>query len=97
MQAAWPLLAYYLSVLGALGVGSVALVTGNSPVLAAIKAGAALLAFSTLGWGLNVVLFAAANSPAVRPAPPRSNDNLGPQDGPPSTDQTAGSERDEPA
>ena len=97
MHAAWPLWSYVLSVLGALGVGSMALATGNSPVLVAIKAGAALLVFSTLGWGLNVALFAAVSTPTVRPAPPQPNDSLVSDDSLPTADQTSGAGRDEPA
>jgi hypothetical protein len=59
MQAIWPVLTFYLSVLAAFGVGVVALVTGNSPSMAVLKAGTALLVFSILGWVLNMILFTA--------------------------------------
>ncbi|MFQ5858974.1 MAG: hypothetical protein ACE5LU_25520, partial [Anaerolineae bacterium] len=74
------MLTFYLSVLLALGVGILALVTGNSPVLVIIKAGAALLVFSALGWVLNVILLAAGSSSAAHLRSPQLDYDSGSYD-----------------
>lgn len=64
MQAAWPVLTFYLVVLLALGVGALALATGNPPVWTAVKTGIALLVFGVLGWGLTMILIVGGSSVA---------------------------------
>lgn len=66
MQTVWPMLTFYLSVLLALSVGAIALAAGDSAVGAVVKSLVALLVFSTVGWILNVVVFATRTSSADR-------------------------------
>lgn len=92
MQAMWPMLTFYLSVAVALGVGALALVTGNSPSGAVVKAGAALLTFGTLGWALNLILVIAATRPRVLSSLPKSDDDTDSHEDSSAIDQTSESD-----
>lgn len=87
METVWSMLAFRVSVLMAVGVGTVALVTGNAPALVMLKAGVALLAFGTLGWAMNTVFFIVKMTPRVRESLPQAGDGSSAGDSP-AGDQT---------